>query len=102
MPTASTQNFKDKNDELSVCIAGETLPEAALAGHEGFGLVQFTAGLVRKVIADFKAAAFLCRDPLPEMPGHALICGRVTDGMARQIRAAAVWVDGCWPRRPAG
>jgi hypothetical protein len=47
IPTPASQNFKDKDDELSVHMAHETTAEAMLAGHNDFGLVQFTAQEVR-------------------------------------------------------
>ena len=46
-PVLTSQNFKDRLEELSVNMAHETTPADVLAGHEGYGLAQITAGSVR-------------------------------------------------------
>jgi len=92
----SSQNFRDRVDELSVYIANETTPEAVLAGHEGFGLVKFTAGQAREVLG---AAVILCRDDEDPSNGHTLICGNITNGMARKLRDVVEWVEGHLPAR---
>jgi hypothetical protein len=95
-PAFSTLNFKDKDSELSVNIAIETTAEEVLAGHDGFGLIQFTAGQVRVACGpDIK----LCRcAEEPEM-GHVLICGKVGGGAAKRLQRVAIWVEGRWPAR---
>jgi len=96
-PVASSQNFKDKNDELSVFIEVETTIEGVLAGHPGFGLVRFTAQQVRGVCGP---TIILCRDPLnPGPPGHALICGKITASMRQKLKGLVQWVEGRWPVR---
>jgi hypothetical protein len=96
LPTPASQNFKDRDDELSVFIAAETTADAVLAGHDGFGLVQFTAGKVREVLG---SAIFLCRDVSDPAPGHVIICGKITNGMAKRFKEIASWVPGRWPTR---
>jgi len=95
-PTPSSQNFKDRNNELSTFLAAEITADAALAGHDGFGLVQFTAGRVREALG---SGIIFCRDTSDPTPGHVIICGKVTDGMARRFRSIASWVPGRWPAR---
>jgi hypothetical protein len=96
-PIASSQNFKDKDDELSAFIESETTFDEVLAGHQGFGLVRFTADQVRQIAG---AAVIICRDALENGPaGHVLICGKLTGGMRTKLKAKATWVDGRWPQR---
>jgi hypothetical protein len=102
IPSPSSQNFKDKDDELSVYLSHETTPDAALAGHSGFGLVQFTLQAVRDVFHEHKRAVVVCRDSDDPANGHILICGAISNGMARRIKQVAQWVDGRWPARGEG
>jgi hypothetical protein len=95
-PTPASQNFRDREDELSVYIADETTPEAVLSGHEGFGLVEFTAGQVREL---FGQDVILCRDPEDPANGHVLICGKITNGMSKKLKAVVKWVEGRLPQR---
>src|SRR5262245_24836912 len=95
-PTPASQNFKDKDDELSVFIARETTVDAVLAGYDGFGVVQFTAQEVRDL---FGKQVVICRDTEDPTPGHVLICGKITNGMAKRLKEKAKWVQGRWPTR---
>jgi hypothetical protein len=95
-PTPSSQNFKDKDNELSTYIAAEATEEQVLAGHEGFGLVRITAGKVRELLG---TTFILCRDTSDPIPGHVLVCGNFTDGIAKKLKKAADWVPGRWPAR---
>ena len=95
-PTPASQNFRDRDDELSVFIAEETTADAVLAGHDGFGLVQFTAGKVREVLGP---GFIICRDTSDPAPGHVIICGKITNGMSKRFRDFASWVPGHWPVR---
>jgi hypothetical protein len=103
-PRFSTANFKDRINELSVNIAAETTPDEVLEGHTEFGLIQFTAEQARAACGpNIK----LCRCTEDPAKGHALICGKVTQGAAKRLQLAAVWVEGRWPARhppepPAG
>jgi hypothetical protein len=100
LPIPSSQNFKDKRyDEISVYMANETSPEAVLRGHNGFGLAYFTVQDVRDAAAEFRVAIMICRDEEEPEPGHVVICGKITNGMATKIKALAKWVEGRWPAR---
>jgi hypothetical protein len=98
-PTPTSQNFRDKTNELSVHMARETTPDAVLAGHDAFGLVQVTAQDVRGVFTEFETEIILCRDDEDPANGHILICGKITGGMAARLRGKARWVEGRWPKR---
>lgn len=76
---------------MSVHLAGVLtaagLPlTAVLAGHEGYGLVSFTAGLVRTL------TQIVVRDAQPNDPAHGLIVGNKTEGRRKQIMQASEWV----------
>src|SRR5262249_26885332 len=62
IPTATSQNFRDRNNELSAYISHETTPDTVLSGHEGFGLVQFKLQVVRDVFAEHSKHVIICRD----------------------------------------
>jgi hypothetical protein len=94
IPTPSSQNFRDANDELSVSILAETSIEAVLHGHEGFGLVQFKAAEARAILTGI---AF-CRDEPP--PAHVILCGKITGGMSTKLKKIVSWVPGYYPARP--
>lgn len=99
-PSPSSQNFKDRNEELSVFIAGETTVERVLQGHDGFGLVEFTLKQVRDAYAECNLALKICRDETDDAgPGHVLICGRPTGSVRNKLKACAVWVAGKWPTK---
>jgi hypothetical protein len=98
-PTPASQNFRDKANELSVHMAPETTPDAVLAGHDDFGLVQFTAQDVREVFKESNAEIIICRDDEDPANGHVLICGKITNGMARRLRGKVRWVERRWPKR---
>ncbi len=98
-PIPTTQNFKDKRNQLSVFLAHETTPENVLDGHLDFGLVHFAAQAVRDVFVAFGQAVIICRDDEDPANGHVLICGNITDGMAKKLRTVAQWVEGKWPKR---
>ncbi|HJT75633.1 MAG TPA: hypothetical protein VJ739_00370 [Gemmataceae bacterium] len=95
-PHASSFNFKDDESELSVHLASETTPDAILAGHDGFGLVQLTAQQAREACG---AGIILCRCAEEPAHGHVLICGKISGGAAKKLSRAAVWVEGRWPQR---
>src|SRR5947209_1061798 len=68
-PRPSSFNFKDAEDELSVNIASDTTHAEVLAGHDGFGLVQFTAQQVRVACG---TAIKICRCLEEPENGHVL------------------------------
>ena len=96
-PTATSQNFRDREDELSAFLAAECSLAAVLVGLDGYGVVQFTAGKVREL---FGAAIIICRDTAEPDNGHVLICGRITNGMSTKFKSIVTWVPGYLPRRP--
>lgn len=85
----SSMNFRDKIHELSVYLAEETTVAEVLRGHEGFGIVEFTAEEVRTLLS----GVILCRDPQPH-PAHVLICGKVTASQSERLAklCASRWV----------
>ena len=101
VPTPSSQNFRDKEDELSMYRADETTPEKALEGHPGFGLVSLTAGEIRAICVDSKKqpVIWIRRDDRDPSNGHVLVCGNITGALSKKLKAAAKWVPDCWPTR---
>src|SRR5438128_1734539 len=87
LPSPSSQNFKDPDQELSTDIERETTLGHILQGHADFGVVRFTANQVRDVCGQ---AAILCRDPPP--PSHVLICGKLNRKMLTELKSLAAWV----------
>jgi hypothetical protein len=96
LPIPSSFNFKDKDDELSFYLANETTPELVLKGHKGFGLVYLTAERTGSICG---SGVILCRDDEDPTNGHVLLCGRVSNGMAKKMSNEARWVQGRWPAR---
>ena len=77
--------------ELSVVLVDECSLEILLAGHEGFGVAEFTAGEVRE------RGWGLVRAPDDKLPGHCHVLGkkrRTLNGKfaktCRVVRAPAV------------
>src|SRR5262245_25771065 len=102
-PEFSSKNFADKDDEASFHIAAETTPDDVLKGHDGFGLVQITAGAIRTACINQKTnicAIIICRDYDDPVNGHVLVCGQINPKMRRRVSQAASWVEGRWPSRP--
>jgi hypothetical protein len=74
-------------EPMSVVIAAESRgPAAVLAGHEGYGLVAFSAGLARA------CGLRITRAPTADEPAHAVVAGRKTDSVRRRLARAAEWV----------
>ena len=78
-------------DPMSVVLAGEATLESVLHGHEGFGVVAFTAGFARR------QGQIVVRAPEPDQPAHAKVVGRKTHGVRRAFARAARWIH-----RPPG
>ena len=79
------------SEEMSVDIASLTTPEAVLSNYPHHSLIEFTAGIVRK------EGGIVVRDPLPDNPSHALVCGknpegRLTKSQAKKIQQSSKWV----------
>jgi hypothetical protein len=86
-PESSSLNFRDEHNELSMYIASEISVDYVLRGHEGFGLVELTAGEIRRLVP----GVIICRDPDPH-PSHVLICAKITKAPARGLRNLCRWV----------
>lgn len=85
----SSAAFDDDPDgsPMSVVLAEESSdPQSVLAGHEGFALASFKAGLARE------CRLGIARDPLPEQPAHALVLGRKTKSVMRRLAKGSSWV----------
>lgn len=81
--------FKDDRDgaPTSVYLADEAGSwNDVMAGHEGFGLVAITAGVVRE------CSLSVVRQAEPGFPYHAVLTGVKPDSVARRLARAAVWV----------
>src|SRR4051794_34673017 len=81
-PRPSSLNFKDRSLELSMHIESETTHAAIMGGHDGFGLIRLTAGVIREICA---GSIGLCRDDIDPTEGHVLVCGKLTCGMLKRL-----------------
>jgi hypothetical protein len=89
-----SSNFVDKkHGELSVSLAALTTLDAALAGHEGFGVVSFTAADVRG-LGDPPGRYVVRRAPLEGDEAHTVVCPRLSRGDAKRLRDRVAWVVG--------
>jgi len=85
----TSQAFRDSPDgsPMSVFLADECgNPQTAIAGHEGFGLVVFSAGLARK------CGQKIARKPLPEQPSHAFVVGEKTKPVQNRLARGCRWI----------
>lgn len=82
----SSAAFIDRRGEMSVDLASLTTVEQALRGRPDHSLAEVTAGFFRQ------RGYAVVRDPLPDNPAHALVCGRMSKSHAREIARAARWV----------
>jgi hypothetical protein len=86
----SSSAFRDKELSInieSVLLSGGQTAVACLEKYPNHKLAAITAGEARQ----YQQA--VCRDPLPEVPSHGLICGsksprHIQDG----LRTAAQWI----------
>lgn len=87
-----SSNFVDKvTGELSVVLASETTTTDLLDGHEGFGVTGFPASAV-SVLRLAPENYVIRRQPLEGIPGHAVICPKLSRGDARKLRDSSEWV----------
>ncbi len=84
----SSMAFKDDSDgSTSVYLAKEAGSwDDIMAGHEGFGLVSITAGLVSE------SGLKVVRQPEPGFPYHAVLAGPKPDRVASKLARASVWL----------
>jgi len=86
-PSSAAFDNDPNGSPMSVVLGAESSgPEAVLAGHSGFALASFTAGLARECHQG------IARDPLPEEPAHALVFGPKTKAVRRRLARESVWV----------
>jgi hypothetical protein len=87
----SSGNFRDKIDQLSVCLKQLTTEKEFLKGHPGFGIVEIRAGDVRSILG---TGAVISPDPEddPPDPAHKIVCFKVTRGQSRQLAKKCNWV----------
>ena len=88
----STQAFEDDAEDdhpLSVMLGSVMLAaggwQAALAGHDDFGLVLLLTGEVRKL------GQIVARDPV-DGQAHALVVGKKTKGVRKALVGKAAWL----------
>lgn len=85
-PILSKSNFQDAVEELSLRISNGTTPESILSGHDGYGIACITAASFRQTCQKNGVATILiCRDENDSAEGHVLVCGPITDGMAKKL-----------------
>jgi hypothetical protein len=82
----SSAAFIDRRGEMSVDLASLTTVERSLAGRPEHSLAEVKAEVFRQ------RGYAVIRDPLPDNPAHALVCGRMSKSHAREIARAARWV----------
>jgi hypothetical protein len=83
-----SQAFTNHRDgsPMSVVIATEAGGlDAVLAGHEGYALAAFAAGLARA------CGQGIARDPLADNPAHAVVFGPKTTAARRRLAREAEW-----------
>lgn len=87
----SSAAFQDSKDgsPMSVFIADDLDgPHDALAGHDGFYLVGFSAGVARE------CGLSVVRDPANDPPGHAFVVGAKTKSHCRKLARRCRWIVG--------
>src|SRR5260370_4707496 len=85
-PTATSQNFRDDNNEFSTFIESESTIEGVLEGLIGFGLIRFLAQEARSCLGN---QFIFCRDEPP--PGHVIICGPFSNAVGRRFKKGVKW-----------
>lgn len=78
-PEVSSAAFSTR-EEISVSIADETNLTAFLRDYLQHSVVEFTAGAARA------ANCTIVRDPLPDDPAHALVCGSRSHGQLNKTQ----------------
>jgi hypothetical protein len=73
-PSEVSSGVFSTREEVSVAIASETTLEALVANCPHHSVIAFTAGAARA------AGCTVVRDPLPDDPAHALVCGSKPNG----------------------
>ncbi|MBI1926000.1 hypothetical protein HYR99_17330 [Candidatus Poribacteria bacterium] len=79
----SSAVFRDKSGEPSVDLASLTTVGKSLALKPDFIITEIQAKIPREM------GYAIVRDPQPDNPAHALICGRITKAHAREMAESA-------------
>jgi hypothetical protein len=89
----SSAAFEDhpNGTPMSVVLGQEVLDagrvaESVLAGHDGFGLASFPAGLARE------QGQGIIRKPLSEEPAHAEVFGKKSKAVKRALAKGCEWI----------
>lgn len=90
-PSSAAFENNPNGSPMSVVLADDVAasgrsPQDVLAGHAGFALAAFAAGLARE------CRQGVMRDPLPEEAAHALVFGEKPERVGRRIAKSATWV----------
>lgn len=90
-PSSAAFDDHPNGTPMSVVLGQEVLDanrsvESVVQGHEGFGLVSFTAGLARE------KGQGIVRKPVPEEPAHAEVFGKKTRGVMRAFARGSTWI----------
>ena len=79
--TSAAFNDSSDGDPMSVILASATTQAEALAGFEGYGLAEFTAGLARE-----ECYCSVKRTPKAGAPWHVSIIGTKTDAIRKHLQ----------------
>ncbi len=89
----SSAAFEDhpNGTPMSVVLGKEVLaanrgPESVLTGLDGYGLVEFTAGLARE------SGQSVIRAPTQQEPAHAEVVGKKTGSVRRKLARSSTWI----------
>jgi len=78
-PDVSSGAFSTR-EEVSVAIASQTTLAAFILNYPEHSVIEFTAGAARA------AGCTVVRDPLPDDPAHALVCGPRSRGQLNKTQ----------------
>jgi hypothetical protein len=84
----TSDTFRDRSEEISVNLSSLVTPAQSLSLGipRHLGVVAITAGEARQL------GQIVAKDPIPENPAHALICGHQTRSIRKQMAETARWV----------
>jgi hypothetical protein len=72
-----SDNFWDREQQLSMFVSHETDEDTLLEGHEGYGIGEFTVGALRGLRLD------IFREP--DGPGHVVVTPYPSKGVRREL-----------------
>lgn len=90
-PSSAAFDDHPNGSPMSVILGDEVLQEGRTAASlmlsfPGFALAAITAGIARS------CQQGVAREPLPDEPAHAVVFGRKSDSVKRQLAKSANWV----------